>query len=134
MRWRTSEGFTLVEVLIASAMLMTAWLAAARLLTGAALANAVARAATRSTVLAAAKLEQLRATAFDDAALAPSPPGTLTADVGGYSDRPEPEFARRWSVELLPALPADGRVVTVLVSGPRGTDARLTTIRVRKPR
>jgi prepilin-type N-terminal cleavage/methylation domain-containing protein len=56
-----SHGFTLVEVLVASVLFVTLSLGVAQLFAVATSANAAARRQTSATILAAARLEQLRA-------------------------------------------------------------------------
>src|SRR5262249_30657878 len=96
-------------------------------------ANDVARRITHATLLAADKLEQLRALPLDDAALESSPPGALTTDVPGYSDRPAAGYVRRWSITPLASNPPQGVVIDVLVFAQRGpASARLITLKARK--
>lgn len=104
------RGFSLIEVMVASAVLAGAVLSAAQLFAAAAASTADARVVSEGTVLAWQKLEQLRSLAFtsddlgmpvtdattDTAAfperpfggtgLTPSPPGTLLRDTAGYVD------------------------------------------------
>jgi len=129
-----ANGFSLIEVVVASALLTTGLLAAVQLFIRATATNASARTQTQATLLAVEKMEQLRARSIDDAALQQSPPEALTTDVEGYFDRPAESFVRRWSVEALPSYPDDGVVVRVVVrrSGTAGS-ALLETVKVRKP-
>jgi prepilin-type N-terminal cleavage/methylation domain-containing protein len=114
-------GFTLLEVMMALLLLAGAFVAVAQLLALAARASDQSRATALGAVLAAQKMEQLRALswAFDtDGApldgLSLSPPGALAADLAGFVDYfddsgapvgggPPPSaravVARRWSVE-----------------------------------
>lgn len=126
-------GFTLVELLVASTLLMVAWLATARILTASGSANGGARALTLATTLAVEKMEQLRALSIDDPALAPSPVDTLAIDVNGYHDTPDARYARHWSVEPLASYPAVGIVIRVTAARSfGGGEARLETIKTRK--
>lgn len=131
---KQSAGFTLVEVLIASSVLTVGLLAAARVLAASTAANGASRTITTATMMAIEKMEQLRALAIDDPAFALSPLNSLVSDVDGYSDRPSPQFVRRWAIEALPSYPDDAVVVHVVVfrTGAAGR-ASLTTIKVRKP-
>jgi prepilin-type N-terminal cleavage/methylation domain-containing protein len=132
--WSRTDGFSLVEVMVACAVLTIALLAAAHVLMASGAASARSRTITEATMLAVDKLEYFRALPIDDAALQPSPPDTLTADVTGYSDRPHQPFTRRWSIELLPSFPDDGVVVRVVVLRPgEPSETVLETIKVRKP-
>lgn len=132
-RFGASNGFTLVEVLIATTLLMMAWLATARLFTASIAAVAAAKALTRTTFLATEKMEQLRALPIDDPALARSPPGALSADVDGFFDRPAPGYARRWSIEPLPSHAESAVAIEVQVVRTYGAgDAHIATIKTRK--
>jgi hypothetical protein len=123
-----------MEVLIASTLLTIGLIAAARLFAASTLANAGSRTVTTATVLAAEKMEELRALAFDDPAIERSPPDSLALDVVGYSDHPDPQFIRRWSIEPLPSYPDAAVVVRVAVMRPGAPGrALLETIKAKKP-
>src|SRR3954451_8266683 len=131
---RRSAGFAVVEVLIASTLLTVVLLAAAHLLASATAANLTAARTSAETVLAADKMEQLRALPMDDPAMALSPPDALVNSVEGQSDRLDAGFVRRWSVEALPSYPDDAVVVQVVVVDERSARrVRLETIRARRP-
>ena len=107
---RTANGFSLVEVLIATTVLVAALAGLAQLFGAATGANGSAKATTYATILAQQKMEQLRSLAFafdadghpvtdvdtDTSAvtelptggtgLRPSPAGTLTENSVGYVD------------------------------------------------
>ena len=138
-----AAGFSLIEVLIATAIVVggTAALAPLFLLSGD--ANRVAGGSSIALLAAQQKLEELRASQDDDA----SPAGALTADTPGYVDNldaaglPLAEgggamFIRRWSVEPLGA-PVRTVVLRVLVipgnaSRERGrSPTALSSVRVR---
>jgi len=112
-----TEGFALVDALIASAILATAVLALAQLLAFAATATGVAGRTTRAALLAAQKLEELHASSLD-------PVGMNAADA------PEPGFAREWSVAALPAAPADLALIEVIVRT-AGTETRMVALQPR---
>ena len=141
-------GFTLLEVLIALLLLTGAFLAVAQLLAVAARTADQSRATGLGAVLAAQKMEQLRALswAYDiDGTpingLNLSPPGGLTADLAGLVDYfdetgapvgggpPPPAravFARRWSVDRDPGMAPTAVLVlrvSVLHRGPPGAAA-----------
>ena len=104
------SGFTLLEVMVALALLMGALLAVAQLLVAAARAAGLSRDLTIATCLAAQKMEQLRGLAWgydidggpiDDAesdvarwpdaatggtGLTRSPPGSLGSNIAGFAD------------------------------------------------
>jgi prepilin-type N-terminal cleavage/methylation domain-containing protein len=106
----SSSGFSLIEVMVASAILACAVLSVAQLAAAAIGSTAGARGVSEATLLAWQKIDQLRSLAlsFDDAGqpvtdrstntavqpeepfggtgLAPSGEGTLTRDTGGYVD------------------------------------------------
>jgi prepilin-type N-terminal cleavage/methylation domain-containing protein len=132
-----SQGFTLIEVVVAIALLSTAVVTTAGLLVIGAKSVSAARMQTWATLLATDKLEALRATAWTD--LDASPSGTLTRDVPGFVDylsaRGEPAdagaavYVRRWSISPLVADAANALVLQVVVwPGP----VRLATVRTRQ--
>jgi len=112
------SGFSLVEVLVAAALLATALLAAAELLTHSVRTGVGVKSSTYAAVLAGRKVEELRALtlAFDQnglpvtdlttntavtpeaavggTGLTPSPDGTLTENTPGYVDYVD-EFGRK---------------------------------------
>jgi prepilin-type N-terminal cleavage/methylation domain-containing protein len=131
---RDEAGFSLVELLVATTILTVGLLAAARVFAASTMANAGARTITSATVLALEKMEELRAVPMDDPALERSPPDALTVDIAGYSDRPDPAYVRRWSVEPLPSYPDAAVAVRVAVLRPGAPGrAYLETIKARKP-
>lgn len=153
---RSVRGFSLLEVIIATSILTVALSALAALCATAVRANAVAGSTSVAAILAAAKMEQLHAIAWD--ALAPSAGDALVQDVGGYCDfldgkgrvlaadalSPGTVYVRRWSVTPLPATPASAVVVQVRVTragrasdaplarAPGPGEARLFSVRTRK--
>lgn len=133
MRQRNVRGFTLVETLIAAGLIAMSALSLVFVFTAARGANDTARRISFATLLAVDKMEHLRALPFDDAALEPSPPEALTADVPDYSDRPAAGYSRRWSITPLASNPAQAVVIEVLVRSQRGSaDARLIAVKARK--
>lgn len=136
------RGFTLLEALVALAILTVAALATAQLLSAAALTVHDSRVQTLTTTLASQRLEQLVAAEWS----ATTPGGSLDTDVGGYMDYLDLDgavFVRRWAIDLLPDGREDARVFRVLVRslaadaaaahGARG-EARLVTVRTRLAR
>ena len=134
-----AEGFSLIEVVVATAVLIAAMAGVARLFAISIDRRDAAAVATVASILAGQKLEELR----DVAALAsPSPDGSLDVDMPPYVDlvvaqglsatdtaarRPSPIFTRRWSIA---PVPGGGAVVLRVVVTPG--DARLVTVRTRR--
>ena len=94
-RIESACGFSLIEVMVASAILGCAVLSIAQLGAAATRSTAAARGVSEATLLAWQKIDQLRALAWtfddsggpvDDAELAASPAGTLSRDTGGWVD------------------------------------------------
>ena len=112
---RHNHGFSLVEALVASLVLATAVLSLAQLLARATAANAAAGRTTHAALLAAQKVEELRA-------------ASASALEGNGGDSPEPGFAREWSVSPLPSDPDYIALieVTVRVSG---IDTRMVALK-----
>ena len=134
------RGFSLLEVLIATAVVAAALAALVQLVILATAANARAKTTTMATVLAAQKMEQLRSLewSFDrfegplsDPRLVASPSDSLRKNSAGFCDfvdrngqslgeRTDPParavYVRRWSIEPLPADPGNVLVLQVLVT------------------
>jgi prepilin-type N-terminal cleavage/methylation domain-containing protein len=123
---RTSDGFTLLEVLMAMVLIAILATGVVDLFTSAAKATASARAQTSMALLAVQRMEDLRSRH----ALSPSPPAALASNVAGFADfldcagrvvgagtsaPPGACFVRRWSVEPLAASPTACLVLQVLV-------------------
>lgn len=125
-----AEGFSLVEVLIAIAILITAAAAIPQLFTAAARANVEAGAVTWATTFAAQKLEELEAQSSLDATGGES---IDYLDARGALDTPgSPRaYRRRWWIEPLPWAPDGPLVLGVAVSRYRdGGDAAPETVRL----
>jgi type II secretory pathway pseudopilin PulG len=131
----SAEGFSLVEAMIALAIIATAFTAAVQLLMQASAANRRARLVTRAAMLAASKMEELESLTYtvgdagadvEDEGLSESPDGTLTDDVPDYCEwfdsagqplsgvarPPGASFVRRWSIR---ALEVDGHALALQV-------------------
>jgi prepilin-type N-terminal cleavage/methylation domain-containing protein len=108
----STRGFSLIEVLVAVAVLTTTLTGVARLVSVAAGANRAARSLTLATLLAQDRMERL----MSDRLLATSVSGSTAWNVPGYhdvvdaaghaaltSDAPAgmPLFFRRWSTEVV---------------------------------
>jgi hypothetical protein len=146
-----ADGTSLVEAIVATALVATSLVGVAQLFGMAIAANTASQTITFTTALAAQKVEQLRG----ESMLTPSPFRALDEDTPGYVDyvdergnasdeRSAPRgalYVRRWSVEVLPADPDSTVVVQVLVTRagrPAGVnrlpgEARLVTVRTRMP-
>jgi Tfp pilus assembly protein PilV len=113
-----AEGFLLVEVLVAGVIVVIGVVALAQLFTLAVAANLAARHRTEAIVLAAAKIEELRASRWGE-----EPDGSAGDRVGIYT--------RRWSVH--PVAARNGMAVVIDVRITRGPieEARLVTVKVR---
>ena len=134
----TEQGFSLIEVLVVSALLVSAITAVAHVFVIAARAAADAGYATYATVLAAQKMEELRATPLSAAAVE----SVEYADIRGAlviegAASPRAVYERRWTIEPLPGIP-DALVITVTVAHrhvpPPAGRVRLITLRAaRRP-
>jgi hypothetical protein len=129
---RSERGFSLVEVLLASTILIVALLSLAQLLSLATAANAAARRATFATVLAAEKLEEFHTLPWE----------SLRRQAGEsieYLDRSgrpvesaaAATYSRRWLIDPLPEDPNNSLVIQVIVGG-RREEARIAGVRTRK--
>jgi prepilin-type N-terminal cleavage/methylation domain-containing protein len=124
---RSCHGFSLVEVLVAVAVLVAGAMALVPLFMLATSANASARHTTYATVLAAQKLEELRALE----ALPSAASHVEYVDRLGEPRLPgEAAYLRRWSIEPLPADASGTLVVIEVAVAPRTGrgDARLVTV------
>ena len=147
------RGFSLLEALIATAILVVALVSLAHLFGLAIRNNIAARSTTTATVLAQQKLEELRALTW--AELSQSPASALQENApgfvdyvdqfgenrGGGADPPAGAiYTRRWAIDPLTASP-DTLVIQVRVmrTAVRSAadrlpeEARLITARTRKP-
>ena len=118
-----SDGFSLVEVLVATGLLITSVMSLAQLFVLATRANAAAGEMTEATLLAAQKIEELRAAPF------PSVLGSQSVDyldsrgerLGSADSDGRRAYMRRWWIESLRASAAGSTTastvaVTVVVS------------------
>jgi type II secretory pathway pseudopilin PulG len=156
----SSRGFTLLETLIATGILVTALAGVAHLFILS--SHLTQQANTAGAALSAAqdKLETLIASSFDydltgnpvtDPALEVSPPASLDADVDSYVDwidesgRPSASpgaavFSRRWRITSMAADAPQSVVVEVCVfrmpaehTPAKSAGACLSTVRTRQP-
>jgi prepilin-type N-terminal cleavage/methylation domain-containing protein len=123
-----ARGFSLIETLVAVSITAVVLSTLAHLLIVSARANADARRATFASVLAAQKLEQLRAPGVD---LTPQPGDSLSRNMdgrcdfldeygralgGGTTPPAGTVYLRRWSVAPAPDDPANTVVLQVAVA------------------
>src|ERR1044071_3131456 len=114
---RDAHGFSLLEALIAAAILASALLALAQLIAFATRETALAGRMTDAALLAAQKIEELRAGSWSELQ-----PG---------SDSPTPGFARTWSVTPL-AIDPDYVAVMEVVVTTRGSETRTVAVKTRE--
>jgi hypothetical protein len=131
-RLGSERGFSLVEVLIASTILIVALLSLAQLLSLATAANGAAGRATFSAVLAAEKLEELHTLTWESVRRQAGE----SVDYLDRSGRPvgnaaAATYGRRWLIDLLPVDPENSLVIQVIVSG-RRDEAWIAGVRTRK--
>lgn len=131
------HGFSLVESLTACTLLTVGVLSVAHLFGVAAALNVSSRHATLAAVLAAQKLEELRAAVerasgvdFIDARGGRLPPSGDVAPA-------DTAYVRRWTVDPLDVDPVNTTIVHVTVSpvvgrGPRSREVRLVSVWTRR--
>lgn len=129
------DGFTLVEVMIATSLLAVGLVSLAQLALVARNSDQSAALLTIASVLAQDKMEELRAEPWPEGASA----GCcefFDANGGRLGDGPSPpdgtQYVRRWSIDLVALMPESARVLAVSVE-PRGAAAvRLVGVRSRR--
>lgn len=140
-----TAGFTLIEVLVATAVITVGAASLAQLYVVAVRANRIADSTSTTLLLAEQKMEELL---VED--LTPSPAGTLSADTPGFVDYLDPSgvslgtfsvapppgasFICRWSVDPLPNGAVSTFVLQVLVFRPLADagQTRLVSLRFQK--
>jgi hypothetical protein len=135
---RESDGFTLIEVVVALGLSMVTIASAAELMVMALRSAHESRERTSAAVLASTKLEELLGAPWGDASLIASPADALQRDIPGWSDVVDVQghdaahlssasFVRRWRIrELAAASPL--LVVTVAVASERRVSAARGTV------
>jgi type II secretory pathway pseudopilin PulG len=127
------SGFSLVESVVACALLTVGVLSLAQLFAMAVSMNISSRHATLAIVLASQKLEELRTTAEPM-------PGVEFLDARGGAispaddaQPPDSAFIRRWTIDPLPVDPLSSAVVHVIVTpvGAGVRDVSLVSVRWR---
>jgi prepilin-type N-terminal cleavage/methylation domain-containing protein len=128
---RAERGFSLIEVLVAAVILAVGILSLAQLLAMTVSANAAAGRTTGATVLAAQKLEDLRAEPWSvlEANVGESA-DFLDRSGGSIDDSSAGVFRRRWFVEPWFGDPAHTLVIRVIVTTAR-EEAATVTVRTR---
>jgi hypothetical protein len=143
----SSRGFSLVEALIATMVMVAGIVGLAALYDVAIRTNAAARTATVASMLAVDRMEQLRSAPFVIGGVrpTPSPSGTLSANIDGFCDfldaKSNPAradvatYVRRWAVTPLPSDPDNAIVLQVVAFAiARPTDrVQLVTVKARRP-
>ena len=151
----STRGFTLIETLVATGILVTALAGVAQLFVLGSQLTRQAGASGAALIAAQGRLERLGGQAFTydpaglmvtDPALEPSPESSLAEDVDPYVDWLDADgeatndadaavLTRRWRVTSLGATTPDAIAIEVCVFrfGARSADACLSTIRTRQP-
>ena len=114
--FRDTRGFSLLEALIAAAILASALLSLAQLIAFAVKTTAAAGHMTDTALLAAQKIEELRAGSWGELQ-----PGT---------DSPAPGFTRTWTVTAMSADPDYMVLLEVLVRTP-GSQTRMIALKTK---
>lgn len=143
------KGFSLVEVLVAMAVVATSATGLAGLLTLATRVVHQSRIDMVATAAADAKMAELRALPFGDFALAPTPTSSLQTNAAGCVDfvdatgamvstgtnaTGQSVYLRRWRIQPLPADPVNAvvlEVVAAAVGTPRSPLTHLVSILAR---
>lgn len=145
-----TAGFTLVETIVAAALVASAVVVLAQLVALGAEQSASNRHALRAMIAAQSKLEELRALAWtfapdgtplSDAGLSPSPPGSLFESTTGYTEYlDDAGLLRRWGIQPLVPADSDTLILQVCVyraasaaSAHRQPEACVSAVRTRKP-
>jgi Tfp pilus assembly protein PilV len=114
---RRESGLSLIEAMIATALLTTALVVLAQLLTSAVTSNIAAGKDTAAIVLASQKLEELRSSATRP------PAGTDGVDqwgvvLGAGPNAARGMFVRRWTIDALPANVLGTYIIQVHIETP----------------
>lgn len=151
----STRGFTLLETLVATGILVTTLAGVAQFFVLGSQLTRQAGASSAALLAAQARLELLRGQAFTydpsgiavtDPALEPSPESSLDEDIDPYVDwldadgqatdsEAEAVLSRRWRVTALGNTTPDAIAIEVCVFrfGARSADGCLSTIRTRQP-
>jgi prepilin-type N-terminal cleavage/methylation domain-containing protein len=129
-RGHSSRGFTLIEVTIATSLLVVIALGSAQLFVLALRHNVVARQQLVMSLAAARKVEELTAAAAAGT-LAPSPPDALERGAAGFADVIVDSgvvCVRRWLVAPVPGHGGRTIAIAVRVSVAGSGDVQIVTI------
>lgn len=139
-----SSGFSLIEALVATTIMVAALGILGHLTLASSRAVGASRSIAVAVLSARQKMEQLRVLPADHPLLAPSPANALHYDAAGYHDRvnaagaavlppADAAFVRRWSVEPLPgsddAVVLQVRVIPLTAAVGPGGGARFVVIK-----
>ena len=91
---RSESGTSLLEVLVALLLIAMGALSVAPMFVSSADSNAADAGISSLTSMATARMEALRALAFQNI----TPGGSLTSNVTNYSDATDPDFVLRWEI------------------------------------
>jgi prepilin-type N-terminal cleavage/methylation domain-containing protein len=130
-----ADGFSLVEVMVATSVLAVGLVALVQLALLAQAANRAAALVTVAAMLAQNKMEQLRGLSWPDAAESCCEYFDVHGGglPGGAGPPPGTAFVRRWTIEPVATLPEAARVLQVWVTPVRGAaPVKLVGIRARR--
>jgi prepilin-type N-terminal cleavage/methylation domain-containing protein len=134
---RGQEGFTLIEAIMATAILVVGLAAVSNLIFVAISSNTLGNRMTTASFLASQKMEQLRSIPFDDPAMVDSAANSLQVDQALFNEDNTVErvgnFHTRWNITTVGAFGASLKYLAVQTEfiGPLGrqTRAEFTTYR-----
>lgn len=133
MRRRRDAGFSLIEALIASGLVVAISLGIAQLFTYAIAQNLAARDQLLMGVAAAAKIDELSAAIVAGSA-GVTPSDALDRPLAGCTDtivESGRAYVRRWRIDEVPGYGGSAYAITLRVMpAAGGTDLRLTTMRM----
>jgi prepilin-type N-terminal cleavage/methylation domain-containing protein len=127
------DGFTLIESLVATALVVVIALGTAQLFTIAIARSLSAREQLAMSLLASTKVDDLAALAADGT-IALSPSDSLDRSVGGWADMPADAgrvYVRRWRVAAVQGYGDEAVAIAVGVSAAGAGEVRVVTIRER---
>lgn len=131
-KFKGQEGFTLLEAVMATAILITGLAAVTNLMFVAISSNTIGNRASAAAFLAAQKMEQLRSISFQT--LAPSNNNSLDVDQANFFSAPDDivegvgTFHTTWQISIanFPGAPANNTKFIAVRTEMRGALGRLT--------